>query len=230
MTKLEEKKRTTGGTSHGSCSKRRRAARPAAGLVVSLPDLLAGRRRHVLRRLRSLCRRRRAGVRDPEQILDRAAKPAIHFADLRRHDARRADHRICRRQVRTPLHLPDQPADLRAGVAGRGVLAGHDPAHRLPLRAGPGVRRRNRGRLFDADRIRAAEHARALAVDDGVPGGGRLSGDRSARLSHHPLLRMAPDVRASPPRARCRLVFAQEPAGIAALARIGGPHRGGRKP
>ncbi len=33
------------------------------------------------------------------------------------------------------------------------------------------------------DRIRAAENARALAVDDGVRGGGRLSGDRPARLS-----------------------------------------------
>ena len=42
-------------------------------------------------------------------------------------------------------------------------------ADRLPLRAGPRPRRRNRGRLFDADRIRSAEDARALAVDDGVP-------------------------------------------------------------
>ena len=48
---------------------------------------------------------------------------------------------------------------------------------------GLGLRRRNRGRLFDPDRIRAAEDARALAVDDGVSGGGRLPGDRAARLS-----------------------------------------------
>ena len=56
--------------------------------------------------------------------------------------------------------------------------AGHDPADRLPLRAGLGLRRRNRGRLFDPDRIRSAEDARALAVDDGLYRGGRISGDR----------------------------------------------------
>ena len=41
-------------------------------------------------------------------------------------------------------------------------------ADRLPLRAGPRPRCRNRRRLFDPDRIRSAEDPRALAVDDGV--------------------------------------------------------------
>ena len=41
-------------------------------------------------------------------------------------------------------------------------------APRLPLRAGPRPRRRNRGRLFDTDRIRSAEDARTVAVDDGA--------------------------------------------------------------
>ena len=184
-----------GGTSHGSRSKRRRTSRPAADLVVSLPDFLAGRRRHVLRRLRSLYRRRRAGLRGPDQVLDRSAKPAIHLADLRRHDAGCADHRICRRQDGAAVHLSDQSLDFRAGVAGGGLRAGHEPADRLPLRAGPRPRRRNRRRLFDADRIRSAEDARALAVDDGVHRGGRISGDRPARLSHHPGVRLAADVR-----------------------------------
>ena len=103
-------------------------------------------------------------------------------------------------------------------------------ADRLPLRAGPRPRRRNRGRLFDADRIRAAEDARALAVDDGVPGGERLPRHRLARLSHHPELRLAADVRHRRHRLADRLVSAQEPAGVAALAGIAGPHRGSRSP
>ena len=40
---------------------------------------------------------------------------------------------------------------------------------------GLGLGRRDRGRLFDADRIRAAEDARPLAVVHGVPGGGGIS-------------------------------------------------------
>ena len=59
--------------------KRGRAAGPAADLVVSLPDLLADRRRHVLRRLRSLCRRQRAGVGGAEQVLDPAAERCNSF-------------------------------------------------------------------------------------------------------------------------------------------------------
>ena len=118
--------------------------------------------------------------------------------------------------------------DLRAGVAGGGLRAGHEPADRLPLRAGPRPRRRNRGRLFDADRIRSAEDARALAVDDGVLGGGRISGDRAARLSDHPGFRLAADVRHRRHRLAGRLVSAQESSGIAALAGIAGPHRGSR--
>ena len=54
------------------------------------------------------------------------------------------------------------------------------PADRLPLRAGARPRRRDRGRLFDADRIRAAEDARALAGLHGVPGGGGFPGDRAS--------------------------------------------------
>ena len=108
--------------------------------------------------------------------------------------------------------------DFRAGVAGGGVHAGHEPADRLPLPAGPRPRRRNRRRLFDHDRIRAAENARALAVDDGLYRRGRVSGDRPARLSHHPELRMAANVRDRGHRLADRLVPAQEPAGIAALA------------
>ena len=70
--------------------------------------------------------------------------------------------------------------------------------------------------------------ARALAVDDGVPDGVRLPGDRAARLSHHPGLRMAPDVRHRRRRLADRLVSAQESPGVAALARIARPHRGSR--
>src|SRR5258705_289002 len=158
------------------------------------------------------------GVDDPNQILDRSAKSAIHFADLRRHDAGRTDCRICRRPVRAAVHLSDQFADFRAGVAGGGLCAGHESTHRLPLRAGPRPRRRNRSRLFDADRIRSAEDTRALAVDDGFPGGGRIPGDRFARLSDHPGLGMAPDVHHRRRRLTDRLVSAQESSRIAALA------------
>src|SRR5471032_182839 len=43
--------------SNGYRSERRRALGPTADLAVSLSHFLAGRRRHVLRRLRSVCRR-----------------------------------------------------------------------------------------------------------------------------------------------------------------------------
>ena len=115
---------------------------------------------------------------------------------------RRADHRLCRRPVRPALHLSDQSADLRAGLARRRLRAGHEPAHRLPLRAGARPRRRDRGRLFDADRIRAAEDARPLAGLHGVPGGGGIPGHRAARLSDHPELGAGGRCSSSPASAR----------------------------
>src|ERR1041384_6530660 len=48
---------------------------------------------------------------------------------------------FCRRQIRPSLHLPDQPADLRACLARRGFRPGHDAAHHLPIRAGARPRR-----------------------------------------------------------------------------------------
>ena len=50
-----------------------------------------------------------------------------------------------------------------------------DLAHLLPLHPGAGPGRRDRRRLFDADRIRAAEDARPLAVLHGLHRGRRLS-------------------------------------------------------
>ena len=91
---------------------------------------------------------------------------------------------------------------------------------------GLGPRRRNRGRLFDADRIRAAEDARPLARLHGVPGGGGFPGHRDPRLSDHSDLGLAADVHHRRHRLADRLVSAQEPAGIAALAGIARPHRG----
>ena len=61
-------------------------------------------------------------------------------------------------------------------------------------------------------------------------GGRRLSDHGLARLPHHPGLRMAADVRHCRHRLADRLVSAQEPAGIAALARIAGPHGRSRSP
>jgi putative MFS transporter len=49
-----------------------------------------------------------------------------------------------------------------------------------------------------------------------------------ARLSHHPGLGLASDVRHRRRRLADRLVSAQESSGVAALAGIAGPHRGGR--
>ena len=129
-----------------------------------------------------------------------------------------------------PLHLSDQPVDLRPGLARRRVRAGHGPAHRLPLRAGAGPRRRDRGRLFDADRIRAAENARPLAGLHGLPGGRRLPGHRHPQLPDHPGLGLAPDVHHRRHRLADRLVSAQEPAGIAALAGVERAHRGSGSP
>ena len=106
----------------------------------------------------------------------RSAEPSVPVAHLRRHDHRRAGHRISRRQFRPPLHLSDQFADLRARLARGRVRAEHDRTDLVPLRAGARTRRRDRGRLFDADRIRAAEDARALAVVHGLPRGRRFSG------------------------------------------------------
>ena len=165
-------------------------------------------------------------VRYPDQVLDAAAEPAIPLLDLRRHDDWFADHRLRRRPLRPAFHLSDQSADFRPGLARRRLRAGHDPAHHLPLRAGAGLGRRNRGRLFDADRIRAAEDARPLAGLHGVPGGGGIPGHRAAQLSDHSELRLAADVRHRRHRLADRLVSAQEPAGIPALAGIARPQRG----
>ena len=101
-----------------------------------------------------------------------------------------------------------------------------DSAHRLPFRAGARPRRRDRGRLFDADRIRAAEDARPLARLHGLHRGGGIPGHRDPRLSDHSDLGLAADVRHRRHRLADRLVSAQESAGVAALAGIARPHRG----
>ena len=90
--------------------------------------------------------------------------------------------------------------------------AGHEPAHRLPLRPGSRSRRGDRGRLFDADRIRASRHARALAVIHGVPHGVRFPGHSDLELSDHSGMGLAADVRHRRHRLSDRLVSAKEPA------------------
>ena len=129
---------------------------------------------------------------------------------------------------RPPLYLSDQSAGLRPGVAGRRIRAEHGSADHLPLRPGARTRRRDRRRLFDADRIRAAEVARAMAVVHGLHRGCRFSGHRHSRLSDHSEFRLASDVRHRRRRLADRLVSAQELAGIAALAGIERPRRRSR--
>ena len=213
---------------HDHDRQRRRASRPAARQLLSLSHLLAHRRRHVLRRHRHLPRQQRARCDDTEQILDAGPEHPVHLAHARRHDDRRVGHRLPGRPVRPALHLPVQSPRLRARLARGGVRAGHEPAHRLPLRAGDRFRRRDRGRLFDADRVRAAEDPRALARLHVVPGRRGLSGDRAARLPDHPDFRLAADVRRCGGRRARRLVPAQAPARVPALARSEGPGGRGR--
>ena len=110
-------------------------------------------------------------------------------------DHRLAGHGFPRGSLRPPFHLPGQSPDLWIGLVRRRAGAGHDPTDRLPLRAGAWARRRDRGRLFDPHRVRAAEDARTLARLHGVPHGLRLPGDVDPVLSHHPDLGLAADVR-----------------------------------
>ena len=174
---------------------------------------------------RHLPREQRARRDDTDRLLDSSAEHPVHLAHAGRHDDRRVGHRLPGRPVRPALHLPVQSPHLRARLARGGVRAGHEPAHRLPLRAGGGFRRRDRGRLFDADRVRAAEDPRALARVHVVPGRRGLPGDRAARLPGHPDLRLAADVRRCRGRRARRVVPAQAPARVPALARIEGPDR-----
>ena len=137
------------------------------------------------------------------------------------------DHGLPRRSVRAAFHLSDQSGDLRARFAGGVIGARHDDAELASLRDGARARRRNRGRLFDADGIRPAPVARALALLHGLSGRLGPAGHGIARLSDHPGLGLAADVRHRRRRGADRLVAAQEPAGIAALAGVPGAQRGG---
>ena len=202
-----------------TCSKRRRAPRPAADLVISLPDLLAGRRRHVLRRLRPLCRRRRAGLDDQDRILDRQPKISqflsLTFVGMT------AGALITGfvgdkfgRRFTYQINL------LIFGLASLAAAFAQDMNQLIVCRfvQGLGLGAEIVVGYSTHDRIRSAEDARTLAVDDGLHRGRRLSGDLAARLSRHPEFRMAADVRHRRHRLADRLVSAQEPAGIAALA------------
>ena len=67
-------------------------------------------------------------------------------------------------------------------------------------------------------------------VVHGLSDGVRFPGDRDPRLSDHSELRLAADVRHRRYRLADRLVSAQEPSRIAALAGEPRPHGGGRRP
>ena len=203
-----------------------RTPRSAADFVFSQTHLLARRRRHVLRRLRPLCRHQCAALASAVRLFDAAAGRRFHLEDLYRHDHRGARHRLSRRQIWPALHLPGEPAHLRTRFAGGGRRTRHDPAQLGAFRHGPGARRRDRRRLFDTHGIRAAEVARALAIVHGLSRRLRPAGHRTDRVFRHSQFRLASDVRHRRYRRADRLVSAQELAGIAALAGIERPHRG----
>src|SRR5215468_7163079 len=75
--------------------------RARGSIVFPSSHLLADRRRHVLRRLRSL-RRHHGARRDiAKQIPDLAAECAVHLAHLLWDDDRGPDHRLSRRPLRS---------------------------------------------------------------------------------------------------------------------------------
>ena len=165
------------------------------------------------------------GVDLEDRLLDTRRKTRFHFGDLRRHDAGLVCHRLSRRPLRTALHLPVQSAVF--GVASLAAAFAPNMTVLIACRfvMGFGLGRRKRCRLFDHDRIRAGTNARQVARPDGG-----LRRDRPAG----PLLVASLVVPEFGWRAMFviggigaldRLVHAQEPAGIAALARSRRPHR-----
>ena len=120
-----------GGGHHASGSERRRAARPPADQLFSLSHFLAGRRRHVLRRLRSLCRHAPCSARRLQSKFSTLPQNAqfVSFTFLGMTIGALVD-RLPRRPLRASLHLSVQPDDLRPRVAGRRVRARHDDAQR----------------------------------------------------------------------------------------------------
>ena len=67
-------------------------------------------------------------------------------------------------------------------LARGGLRPGYGAAHHLSLRAGAWPRRRDRGRLFNADRVRTARIAREMALLYGVARRRRLPGDLHCSL------------------------------------------------
>ena len=133
-----------------------------------------------------------------------------------------------RRQIRPALHLSDQSGDLRPRFARRRLRAGHDVAERCRFVMGLGLGAEIVvGYSTLTEFVPPKSRGRWLVVH-GVHRGDRVPGDRPARLSHHPELRLAADVRDRRHWRADRVVSAQEPAGIAALARSAGPQRGSR--
>ena len=106
--------------------------------------------------------------------------------------------------------------------------AQHGLADRRAVRDGPGPRRRDRGRLLDHDRIRAAGLARPLDGLHGLPRRRRLSRHLDHQHAGHPRVRLAADVRHCRRRRPDRLVspqaIAREPA-LARKRRAGRPRR-----
>ena len=216
----EDRARTLSGErQNGVHGQHRCATRPVADILVPLPHLLADRRRHVLRRLRPLCRRLGAGRGGADQVRRAGTGAAVHLLDLRRHDHRLGARGLFGRQVRPALHLPVQPGGLRPGVVRRCRRTQHGLADRRPLRHGAGPRRRDRGWLLHHDRVRAARLARPLDGLHGLHRRGGLSGHLDHQHAGHPELRLAADVRDRGRRRPDRLVSAQEPAREPALAR-----------
>ena len=202
----------------------RQPSRPAAHRPVPPPHHNSDRHRDVLRRFRYLSGRHSARRHLEDRFLDTATKRAVHLGDLRRHDAGLVCDRLSRRPLRTAVHLPVQPAGVRHRLAGGGVCPKHDGVDRLPFRDGFWLGRRKRRRLFDHDRIRAGKNARQMARNDGGLRRDRLADLVAGRVPGGAGVRLARNVRHRRHRRLDRLVHAQEPAEIAALAGSRRPH------
>jgi hypothetical protein len=218
-----------GGRCAGRRSQFRRAARSLADLAVSLPRARAGQRRDVSRRVRDLSRGRCVGGAGQIRVVRSRIQWLVHIDHFRRHDGGRLVRRHLRRSLRPPLLLSAQSPDLRHRVAcwSRGAL--DRMAYRRALCHGRWSRCRNRRRLCDAVRIRAAATARPLGL--GAFGYYQFGAVRLRvrGSSDYPAIRLALDVRHHRRRRADRLVFAPRTAGIAALARVQRSHRGSRK-
>ena len=197
---------------------RRRAARSAARVTLSLSNSGADRRRNVPRRIRDLSAGRGACGPDWHRMVYAGAKRQFPFRDICRHGDRSMARRYHRGSLRPALFLSSQSFDIRSRVAGRRCCALDGMADRRPFCHGHRSRRGDRRWLCHDLGASAAGQPGQMGRGSGNRDQLRIVFRSTGRPPDHSFLRLALDVCDRGGRRADRLVSAQAHAGVAPLA------------